>query len=370
MKIRQTIGVCRYVYNLYLAYNQTNYQSGGRFVTANEFAKWLNHEYLPNNPDKAWIKDVSSKSVKQAIVNAQTAYKRFFNKQSGFPKWKKRRDQDMKMYFVKTNAKTVIRCERHRINIPTLGYVRLKEYGYLPQNGCIRSGTISEKAGRFYVTVLLDEGITVNSNSNKTQGIGVDLGVNTFATVSNGITFEKINQKQRIRQLEKKLRRAQRRLSRQYEHKKLRRERLTEHSANIERNVLRVQKLYQALQRKRMEYVRYVVIVLAKTKPEFITIEDLNISGMMKNRHISKAIAKQNFYYFRTWLLYVCRKWDIEIRIADRFYPSSKLCWQCGSIRKDLTLRDRVYKCTCGNVIDRDLQAAINLERCSDYKIA
>ena len=370
LKIRKTLGVCRYVYNLYLAHNKANYQNGGKFVTANEFSKWLNNEYLPNNPDKAWIKDVSSKSVKQAIVNAQAAYKRFFSTLGGFPRFKKRRNQDMKMYFVKTDATAIIRCERHRIQIPTLGYVRLKEYGYLPKNGTIRSGTVSEKAGRFYVTVLVDENTTVNIPSLTQVGIGVDLGIKKFATFSNGNVFDNINKQQKIKQIEKRLRRAQRSLSRKYEHKKTEKEKLTKHSANIEKNVLRVQKLHQALQRKRREYARYVVSVLAKTKPRYITIEDLNISGMMKNRHLSKAIANQNFYYFRVWLIYVCKQWGIEVRIADRFYPSSKLCCQCGNIKKDLMLKDRIYNCHCGNAIDRDLQAAINLERCSDYKVA
>jgi len=274
------------------------------------------------------------------------------------------------MYFVKTDATVVIRCERHRIQIPTLGYVRLKEYGYLPQNRTIRSGTVSEKAGRFYVTVLVDENTTVNNSSLTQDGIGVDLGIKKFATFSNGNVFDNINKQQKIKQIEKRLRRAQRSLSRKYEHKKTEKEKLTKHSANIEKNVLRVQKLHQALQRKRREYARYVVSVLAKTKPKYITIEDLNISGMMKNRHLSKAIANQNFYYFRVWLIYVCKQWGIEVRIADRFYPSSKRCCQCGNIKKDLMLKDRIYNCHCGNAIDRDLQAAINLERCTNYKVA
>ena len=109
---------------------------------------------------------------------------------------------------------------------------------------------------------------------------------------------------------------------------------------------------------------------MVKTKPKYITIEDLNVSGMMKNKHLSKAIASQGFYYFRKWLEYKCDSLGIELRVVDRFYPSSKACCVCGHIKTDLKLKDRVYNCGCGNQIDRDLNAAINLERCTEYKIA
>jgi len=370
-RIRRTIGTCRFIYNFYLAHNMETYDAGGKFITANNFSKWLNNEYMPHNPDEIWIKEVSSKSVKQSMVNAQTAYQRFFKKLGGFPKFKKRRNQDVKMYFVKTDAKTIIKCERHRIQIPTLGWMRLKEFGYLPQDAIIKSGTVSEKAGRFYVSVLTDEVIEPTPKSGLADGLGIDLGIKDFATASNGSIFGNINKTSKIKKLEKKLKREQKSLSRKYENKKKRGEKLlTKRSANIEKNILRVQKLYQALGRKRQEYARYVVSILAKTKPKYITLENLNISGMMKNRHLSKAIANQNFYYFRNWLIYQCHKHGIEIRIADRFYPSSKMCCQCGQINKDLKLADRTYKCRCGNITDRDLQAAINLERCDNYKVA
>lgn len=370
-KIRKTIGVCRYVYNLYISHNKEVYEKGGKFLSANEFSKWLNNEYLPANPDKLWIKDVSSKAVKQSIVNAERAFKRFFNKQSGFPRYKKKNKQDVKMYFVKTDAKTIIKCERHRLQVPTLGFMRLKEYGYLPTNKVIRSGTVSERAGRFYVTVLVDEKSLKKPVTLNDAGLGVDLGLKEFAITSNGQVFENKNKTEKMRKLEKKLKRAQRSLSRKYKEKKKRGEKLlTKKSANIDKNLLRVQKLHHELSRKRQEYVRQVVSEMVKTKPKYIAIEDLNVSGMMKNKHLSKAIAGQNFYYFRLWLIYVCAMMGIEVRIADRFYPSSKLCCQCGKIKPDLKLKDRIYVCDCGNVIDRDLQASINLERCNKYKIA
>jgi len=264
----------------------------------------------------------------------------------------------------------MIKCERHRIQIPTLGFVRLKEYGYIPTDKIIKSGTVSEKAGRFYVSVLTDEEPEKREVTLNATGIGIDLGIKELAVVSNGSVFENKNKTAKIKKLKKKLRREQRSLSRKYENKKKRKEKLTEKSANIDKNVLRVQKLHQELSRARQEYIRYVVSVLAKTKPEYITIEDLNISGMMKNKHLSKAIAEQNFYYFRTWLTYIATQFGIEVRTADRFYPSSKMCCECGSIKSDLKLKDRIFLCDCGNRIDRDFNASINLERCGKYKVA
>ena len=383
-KLRRTIGVCRFVYNLYLSQNKAIYEQEKRFVTAYEFSKWLNNDYLPNNPDKSWIKEVSSKAVKQSIINAEIAFKRFFKGLGGFPNFKKKRNQDVKMHFVKTDAKTTIKCERHRLQVPTLGFVRLKEYGYVPADKTIKSGTVSEKAGKFYVTVLTDEEHKEKKPELNNNGLGIDLGISTLAVTSNGQVFENKNKTEQMQKKEKKLKREQRSLSRKYENKKKRGEtanqdawasswrsqRPAQKSANIEKNVLRVQKLHQELSRKRQEYIRYVVSVLVKTKPKYITIEDLNISGMMKNKHLSKAIAQQNFYYFKLWLIYKCTQMGIEVRIADRFYPSSKLCSVCGCIKSDLKLKDRIYVCKCGNKIDRDLQAGINLERCKVYKTA
>jgi putative transposase len=371
-KIRQTIGVCRFIYNLYISHNKEIYEKENTFMSAVDFSKWLNNEYVPNNPDISWIKDVSSKAVKQSIRNAEIAFKRFFRGLSGFPNFKKKRKQDVKMYFVKNDAKTIIPCKRHKIKIPTLGDVRLKEYGYLPTDEIIKSDAVSEKAGRFYVSVLTDNMPNVPSGMSihESSGVGVDLGLKELAVISGGQVFENINKSKKIKKLEKKLRHEQRSLSRKYKNKKKRKEELTKRSANIENNVLRVQKLHDALSRKRQEYARYVVSILVKTKPKYITIEDLNVSGMIKNRHLSKAIAGQGFYYFRKWLEYKCKHLGIELRIADRFYPSSKACCVCGQIKTDLKLKDRVYICDCGNQIDRDLNAAVNLDRCVVYKIA
>lgn len=215
-KIKKTIGTCRFVYNFYLAYNKEIYEREKKFVSGMNFSKWLNHSYLKNNPEYSWIKEVSSKSVKQSIMNAEKAFQRFFKQQSGFPNFKKKNKSNIKVYFVKTDAKSVIHCERHRIKIPTFGWVKLKEKGYISaskQGYMIKNGAVSYKAGRYYVSVLMDVPATEKPQLND-FGLGIDLGVKEFAVMSNGMVKKNINQTATVKKLEKQLKREQRCLSR------------------------------------------------------------------------------------------------------------------------------------------------------------
>lgn len=373
-KINQTIGVCKYIYNFYITKNKEVYEQTKKFMSANEFSKWLNNEFLPNNPSYNWIKDVSSKAVKKSICNAEISFKRFFKKQSKFPRYKKKSNTDVKMYLPKNNN-TDWTIERHRVKIPTLGFIRLKEFGYIPINSKVKSGTVSKIADRYFVSILVEEDLK-NIGYNKTQeGIGIDLGIKEFAVCSNNKTFKNINKTNKIKKLEKKLKREQRALSRKLENNKNKKkggEKPANNSANIYKNKLRLQKLHMRLKNIRQEYVKFVVnsLVKANNLPEFVSIEDLNVKGMMKNRHLSKAIHQQNFYYFRLFLIQQCKKYNVEVRIINRFYPSSKLCSCCGQIKTDLKLSNRIYKCNCGNIIDRDYQASLNIKECKIYKIA
>ena len=274
----------------------------------------------------------------------------------------------MKMYFVRNNPKDC-QCERHRLKISTLGWVRIKEKGYIPttKDGyMIRSGTVSVKAGRFYVSVLVEiPDINIDNNSN--EGIGIDLGLKDFAIVSNGKTYRNINKSAGLKKLEKQLIREQRSLSRKYEN--LKKGKSTQR-ANIQKQKLKVQKLHHKMDNIRTDYINKTIAEIVKTKPSYITIEDLNVKGMMKNRCLSKAVASQKFYEFRTRLKAKCDENGIELRVADRFYPSSKTCHHCGSVRKNLKLSDRIYRCECGYVADRDLNAALNLKDAKTYRIA
>ena len=367
-RIRRTIGTCRYVYNFYLGHNKALHDNGEKFMTGKSFSLWLNNEYIPDNPDKTWIREVYSKAVKKSIEDGCTAFTRFFKHQSDFPKFKKKGKSDVKMYFVRNNPKDC-QCERHRLKIPTLGWVRIKEKGYIPttKDGyMIRSGTVSVKAGRFYVSVLVEiPDINIDNNSN--EGIGIDLGLKDFAIVSNGKTYRNINKSAGLKKLEKQLIREQRSLSRKYEN--LKKGESTQR-ANIQKQKLKVQKLHHKMDNIRTDYINKTIAEIVKAKPSYITIEDLNVKGMMKNRCLSKAVASQKFYEFRTRLKAKCDENGIELRVADRFYPSSKTCHHCGSVRKNLKLSDRIYRCECGYVADRDLNAALNLKDAKTYRIA
>ena len=379
-KIHQTIGVSRFIYNFYIAHNKEIYHREGKFVSGMDFSKWLNNEYIPNNQDKKWIKEVSSKATKQAIMNGDKAFKDFFKGTKGFPKFKKRKNQDVKAYFPKNN-KTDWTIERHRVKIPTLGWVRLKEFGYIPVNSIVKSGTVSQKADRYYVSILVEERDIKISNSNigikisntNNEGLGIDLGIKEFVVCSDGIKFKNINKTLTVKKIEKTLKREQRKLSRKYESLKTRNKNIREGRAtsqNIQKQIVKVQKLHQRLTNIRTDYINKIVSSIIKQKPSYITIEDLNVKGMMKNKHLSKAIASQKFFEFKTKLMSKCKQNDVELRIVDRFYPSSKTCSQCGKVKKDLKLSDRIYRCDCGLIIDRDLNASINLKNAKKYKIA
>ena len=368
VKIQKTIGTCRFIYNFYLAHNKELYDKGEKFMSSNKFRIWLNNEYLPNHPEYSWIKEAYSKAVTQAVNNGQTVFTRFFNHESSFPNFKKKGRSDVKMYFVKNNPKDCC-CERHRIKIPSLGWVRIKEKGYIPttKDGyVIKSGYVSIKADRYYVSVLVeipDNKMANNSN----EGIGIDLGLKDLAIISNGKTYKNINKSAKLKKLEKQLIRGQRSLSRKYENSK---KGESTQRANIQKQKIKVQKLYQKIDNIRTDYINKTIAEIVKTKPSFITIEDLNVKGMMKNRHLSKAVASQKFYEFRIKLQAKCNENGIELRVADRWYPSSKTCHCCKNIKKDLRLSDRIFKCDCGYIEDRDFNAALNLRDTMTYEVA
>ena len=368
VKIRKTIGTCRYIYNFYLAHNKELYDKGEKFMSGKSFSVWLNNEYLPQNPDKLWIKEVSSKSVKRSIENGCIAFTRFFKHQSAFPNFKKKGKSDVKMYFVKNNPKDC-RCERHRINIPSLGWVRIKEKGYIltTKDGyVIKSGHVSIRADKYYVSVLIEiPNNKIANNSN--EGIGIDLGLKDFAIVSNGKTYKNINKSAKLKKLEKQLIREQRSLSRKYEN--LKKGESTQ-KTNIHKQRLKVQKLHHRIDNIRTDHINKTIAEIVKTKPSYITIEDLNVSGMMKNKHLSKAVASQKFYEFRTKLQAKCNENGIELRVVDRWFPSSKTCHCCKNIKKDLKLSDRIFKCDCGYIEGRDLNAALNLRDATTYEVA
>ena len=368
IKVCQTIGTERFIYNEYIKYNQEQYKLGNKFVSANDFSKYLNNIYLPNNPDKKWIKDVSSKSIKQAMIYGEKAFKRFFKGLSSFPVFKKKGKNELGAYFVKNN-KTDFEFYRHKIKIPTLKFVRVKEYGYIPKNTNIKSGTITKIADRYFLSLIIEVKDIVKAENTGTKGLGIDLGIKDTAICSNGRIFKNINKTIKIKKLKKKLKREQRKMSRSIEYSKSKKIKLKE-LKNFNKKKLKVQKIFYRLNCIRDDYNNKMVNEITRAKLKYITIEDLKVSNMIKNKHLSKAIQEQNFYSIRTKLINKCKERNIELRLVDIFYPSSKTCSCCGSVKKDLKLNDRIYKCcNCGLEIDRDYNASINLEKAKVYKI-
>ena len=368
IKVCQTIGTERFIYNEYIKYNQEQYKLGNKFVSANDFSKYINNVYLPNNPDKKWIKDVSSKSVKQAMIYGEKAFKNFFKGLSAFPVFKKKGKNELGAYFVKDNKKD-FEFYRHKIKIPTLKFVRVKEYGYIPKNANIKSGTITKIADRYFLSLIIEVDDIVKTKNKNIKGLGIDLGIKDTAICSDGRVFKNINKTIKIKKLKKKLKREQRKMSRSIEYSKSKKIKLKE-CKNFNKKKLRVQKMFYRLNCIRDDYNNKIVNEITRAKLKYITIEDLKVSNMIKNRHLSKAIQEQNFYSIRTKLINKCKERNIELRLVDTFYPSSKTCSCCGSVKKDLKLNDRIYKCcNCGIEMDRDYNASINLEQTKVYKI-
>ena len=368
IKVCKTIGTERFIYNEYIKYNQEQYELGNKFISAFEFSKYINNVYLPSNPDKKWIKDVSSKSVKQAMIYGEKAFKNFFKGLSSFPVFKKKGKNELGAYFVKDNKKD-FEFYRHKIKIPTLKFVRVKEYGYIPKNANIKSGTISKVTDRYFLSLVMEVDDIVKTENKSIKGLGVDLGIKDTAVCSDGRIFKNINKTKKVKKLKKKIKREQRKMSRSIEYSKTNKIKLKE-CKNFNKKKLKVQRLFYRLNCIRDDYSNKIVDEITRTKLKYITIENLKVSNMMKNRHLSKAIQEQNFFSIRTKLINKYKERNIELRLVDTFYPSSKICSCCGSIKKNLKLNDRIYKCSnCGLEIDRDYNASINLEKAQNYKV-
>ena len=372
--IHKTFGCTRYIYNQYVYENLENLASGKGFISAFSYSKRVNND--PNTP--SWLKEVPSKAIKQALIYADRAFQNYFSKRNGKPKFKKKGRNDS-FYLIGT-----LKVERHRIFVPILKWVRLKEFGYIPEN--ISSVTISMKNGRYYISCLCkeekDERVALSNES-----MGIDFGLkDQFITEDK--TIPSINRSLRIKKLEKRLRREQRRLSRKIEAnmidkmyyqsgtkkgqlKSFRWAKPLSECRNIQKQKLKVARIHERLTRIRTDYNRKALRSLVlERKPSSITIENLAVRNLMKNRHLSKAISKAQWFQSRLYLETLCNRLGIELRVADRFYPSSKLCSTCGFKYKDLKLTERFWTCSnCGSDYDRDKNAAINLGRCQTYTV-
>lgn len=363
---KKTISACRVVYNLYVEHINDCFCRNIKVMNKYSFQKWFNNDYIPKHPEKKWLKEVSSKAIMNSISNCYTTLTRYHKGLGGKPKFKKVSLSTTGIYFVRAGAKYVIKHNRYQIKVPTLGIVTLKEFGYIPKGSIIINGHIKRQADRYFLSVLTEDS-SIQDERNGKEGIGIDLGIKEFMVLSTGETHPNINKSKKIKKLEKSLGRQQRALSRKLEVNKKQKSRV---SNNYLKNQLRVQRLYYRLECARKSYINQCIDKVIQLRPNYITLEELNIRGMLKNRHLSKAIKDSLLYYTKQKLLEKATKHNIEVREVNRFYPSSKTCHSCGFIKKDLTLKDRTYKCpSCGATIDRDLNAALNLRDAKEYKV-
>ncbi|GAB6152646.1 RNA-guided endonuclease TnpB family protein [Desulfosporosinus burensis] len=347
----KSAGTARWAYNWALDRQEKNYASGGNFISDNDLRKELTQ--LKQTEEFSWLNEVSNNIPKQAIKDACEAYKKFFKHLAEKPTFKSRRKSKPSFY----NDNLKLKVKESIVLIEKIGWIKTSEQ--LPLDQKYTNPRISFDGKYWYVAVGIEqEQVTEQLTS---EVIGIDVGVKELAVCSNGMEFKNINKSQRVKKLEKRLRRLQRKVSRKYEMNK-------EGSRFVKTcNIINVEKQIRVLHRKlkgiRSNHTHQATNAIVKTKPCKVVMETLNIKGMMKNRHLSKAIAQQKLYGFKLKLQYKCEKHSIEFVEVDKWFPSSKLCSSCGAIKKDLKLSDRVYRCECGLVLDRDLNASINLSR-------
>ena len=360
----QFAGAARFAYNWALEQQDKNHKEGGKFLSDCDLRK----QFTLHKQTNPWLYDIGNVVLAQAVTDACLAYIRFFKKQSNFPKFKSKKRSKIsfcqgscKVKFTSTHVKIEKISKSQRTNKKKLNWIKLSETNRIPFVKSYLNPRITFDGLHWYVSVGVehpDDSVRVPTG----QGIGIDLGIKNLAACSDGHTYGNLNRTDRVRRLEKAKRRKQRQIARKYEKNKQGDKYVK--TKNIEKAELALLKLNHKLTNIRNDYIHKVTTDIVKREPSFITIEDLNIKGMLKNKHLAKSVQEQSFYRFREILTYKAEQAGVKIVIADRFYPSSKLCSNCGTIKQGLKLSDRVFKCnSCGLEIDRDLNASLNLCR-------
>lgn len=363
-KLFQYAGCARFAYNWAIAREEENYRQGNKFLSDNDLRKEFTQ--LKKQPEYQWLNQISNNVPKQAIKDACNAYKNFFKGQCKYPKFKSKKHNNHSFYqdnvaiqFSNTHVKVEGFATSKKKNKQKLNWIRLCEKGRIPTDCKYTNPRFTYDGLYWYVSVGIEVEDSISIPLN--DGIGIDLGIKDFTICSDGNMYKNINKTSIVKKSEKRKRRLQRSISRIYEKNK--KGGTYCKTCNIIKREKELLKITKRLTNIRHNYLHQTTSEIIKRKPSFICIEDLNVSGMMKNKHLSKAVQQQCFYEFRQQIEYKSKWNNIPVIIADRFFPSSKLCSCCGNIKKDLKLSDRVYKCECGNVIDRDYQAALNLKK-------
>lgn len=355
-KLWQSVGTARFIYNWTLNKQEENYKNGGKFIYDNVLRKELTQL---KKSELSWLNDVSNNVTKQAVKDACKAYKKFFKGEANKPKFKSRRKS--KKSFYNDNVKLKVK-ENNLVLIEKVGWIKTNEQ--IPIGVKYTNPRISYDNKYWYISVGIEKEETKEDLTD--MSLGIDLGLKDLAICSNGSVYKNINKTRTVKKIEKKLKRLQRQVSRKYEQNKKGKEYVK--TKNIIKLEKKIQQIHRKLANIRNNYLHQTTTSIVKTKPYRVVVEDLNVKGMMKNKHLSDSIRKQCFYEFTRQLEYKCKFRGIEFIKADRFYPSSKTCSNCGHIKTDLKLKDRTYICSeCGFVIDRDYNASLNL---ANYKLA
>lgn len=358
-KLWQSVGTARFIYNYTLAKQEENYKNGGKFISDGIIRKELTQL---KKSELIWLNEVSNNVTKQAVKDACNAYKRFFKGLAKKPKFKIRKKSKPSFY----NDTSKLKIKEKKVLIEKVGWIKTNEQ--IPIDVKYNNPRVTYDNKYWYISV----GVEVDKKQEELTDIslGIDLGLKDLAVCSDGKVFKNINKTKEVKNLEKRLKQKQRQISRKYEINKIKKGGSCQFikTKNIEKLENTTKLMHRKLTNIRDNYIHQVTTSIVKTKPYRIVIEDLNVSGMIKNKHLSDSVRKQCFNKFRQYITYKAELYGIGLVIADRFYPSSKTCSECGSIKKDLKLKDRVYRCPhCGVVIDRDYNASLNL---SMYKLA
>ena len=363
-RLFQFAGSARFAYNWALEQEKQNYEAGGKFLSDYELRKLFTQ--LKQEPSKQWLYTISNNVCKQAIKDAVIAYQKFFKGLAQHPKFKSRKRNrpsfyvdPVKIKFTGTHVKLESIAQSKRKSRQRANWFRLAEHDRIPTTASYSNPRISFDGLNWYLTVGIEcEAPEAVPSTN--DGIGIDLGVKDLAICSTGHVYKNINKSSRVRRLKKKLRRLQRKISRKYEKNK--KGGSYQKTRNIVRSERRLLRITHRLTNIRTNYMHQVTTELVKREPSFIVLEDLNVSGMMKNRYLARAVQEQKLAEFYRIMQYKCNWHGIRLITADRFYASSKLCSVCGHKKPDLKLSDRIYRCEhCGTVINRDYNASLNL---------
>lgn len=362
-KLFQNAGCARFAYNWAIIKQREHYERGNKFLSDNELRKEFTQ--LKKQQAYQWLNNISNDVTKQAIKDACNSYTRFFKGQANYPRLKSKRraipsfyQDNIKIQFTDTHVKVEKISMSKKRNKQKLNWIKLCEKDRVPTNCKYSNPRFTYNGLHWYVSVGIE--IPDDANLPLGEGVGIDLGIKDLAVCSDGNIYQNINKTEKVKKLEKRKRRLQRSVSRRYEKNK-KGVRYSK-TCNIIKREKELLKVIRRLTNIRQNHLHQTTSDIVKRKPSFICMEDLNVRGMMKNRHLSKAIQEQSFYEFKRQIEYKSARNNSKVIIADRFFPSSKLCSSCGHIKRDLKLSDRTYRCDCGNVIDRDFQASLNLK--------